>query len=271
MIRTYDVEQRSTEWDDLRRGVVTASTVGRLISISPADPLAVDCPWCKAEAGSPCLSMAAGRKEPAAIKIPHTVRGEAAAELPPVYGPATGEVAKMLTASLVAERINGWGDPVFQTHNMLRGVLDEPVARKVYSETWATVTQVGFIVRDDWGFEIGYSPDGLVGDDGLIEIKSRLSRLQLLSVLAGEVPVENMAQIQCGLLVSGRRWCDYISFSGGMAMWRKRIYPDPQWQGAIVGAVRTFEATAAQMIADYRAAVVGLPMTERSTYDLEIE
>ena len=269
MIRTFDFEQRSPEWFAARCGMVTASAVGRLISVNPADPTRTDCPTCRAEAGSPCISVA--RKEPTPIKVSHDTRALAAATLPPTYGPAAGDTAKALTAMLVAERINGWSDQTFTTSAMMRGVIDEPIARQVYRQHYDAVAEVGFIVRDDWGFSIGYSPDGLVGDDGLIEVKSRLSRLQVLSALADEVPAEYMPQIQCGLLVSGRKWCDFVSYCGGMAMWRKRVYPDPEWQGAIIGAVRAFEQTATQMIADYRAAVVGLPMTERTLYDLEIE
>lgn len=267
-IRTYSFEQRSPEWEEARRGMVTASMVGRLVSISPADATCTECPQCGALAGDPCISVA--RKEPTPIKVPHDRRALAASTLPPVYGPATGDTAKMLTALLVAERITGWSDPVFVTGAMMRGTLDEPVAREAYSKHFAPVTEVGFIVRDDWGFSIGYSPDGLVGDDGLIEIKSRLSRIQLTSILAGEVPAENMAQIQCGLLVTGRKWCDYVSFCGGMPLWRTRVYPDLEWHQAIVSAVAQFEETAAAMIADYSAAVEGLPATERSTYDLEM-
>ena len=269
VIRTYDFEQRSPEWFDIRRGMVTASMIGRLISISPADPTCTECPQCGAEAGWPCISVA--RKEPTPIKVPHDRRALAAATLPPVMAPATTDTAKMLTALLVAERITGWSDPVFTTNNMIRGTLDEPIAREAYSKHFALVTEVGFMVRDDWGFSIGYSPDGLVGDDGLIEIKSRLSRIQLTSILAGEVPSENMAQIQCGLLVTGRKWCDYVSFCGGMPLWRTRVFPDLEWFTAIRDAAALLECNAADMIADYHAAVEGLPATERTTYDLEIE
>lgn len=269
MIRTYDFEQRSAEWEAARLGMVTASMVGRLVSVGPAPAESTDCPVCHQQPGDPCISLS--RKEPTPIKVPHDRRVVAASTLPPVYSPSTSDTAKATTALLVAERITGFSDPVFVNRDMERGVLDEPAAREVYSKTWAPVEQVGFIVRDDWGFSIGYSPDGLVGEDGLIEVKSRRSGIQLLSVLADEVPAANMAQIQAGLLVSGRQWCDYVSFSGGMALWRKRVFPDPEWQRAIVEAVAEFERNAAQMLADYREAVEGLPMTERSTYDLEIE
>jgi hypothetical protein len=120
---------------------------------------------------------------------------------------------------------------------MLRGIEDEPRAVEVYSEHFAPVTTVGFMVRDDWGFSIGYSPDGLVGDDGLIEVKSRRAKKHLTTILADEVPVENMAQLQCGLLVSGREWIDYVSYCGGMPLYVKRVEPDQRWFDAITAAV----------------------------------
>jgi hypothetical protein len=119
------------------------------------------------------------------------------------------------------------------------------------------------MVRDDWGFRIGYSPDGLVGDDGLVEVKSRRQKTQLATILADEVPTANYAQLQCGLLVSGRKWVDYISYSGGMPLWVKRVTPDERWFAAIVQAVEGFEEAVAEMLATYEAATEGLPMTER--------
>lgn len=270
MITIHDFEQRSAEWHQARLGMVTASMVGRLIAISPAPAEMTDCPVCRQPAGEPCISLS--RKEPTPIKVPHDLRALAASTLPPVYAPATHDTAKRTIATLVAERINGWSEPVFVNSDMQRGVLDEPVARKAYSDHFKVpVREVGLVVRDDWGFRIGCSPDGLVGDDGGIECKSRRAANHLATVLADEVPVENMAQIQGCLLATDRKWWDYVSFSGGMRLWVKRIYPDPDWQRAIVETVETFEMRAAEMESIYRQAVEGLPMTERSVYDLEIE
>lgn len=181
---------------------------------------------------------------------------------------ATGKVAdneqsRGLTALLVAERITGYTDPTYINDDMLRGCDDEPRAADRYSEHYAPVTTSGFMVRDDWGFSIGYSPDGLVGDEGLIEVKSRRQKKQLQTILADEVPSENMAQIQCGLLVSGRAWCDYVSYCGGMPMYVKRITPDPFWSEAILAAVEEFEANAIEMTFNYQEATKGLAMTER--------
>jgi predicted phage-related endonuclease len=126
------------------------------------------------------------------------------------------------------------------------------------------------MVRSDWGFPIGYSPDGLVGDDGLIEIKSRKQKIQLATILADEVPLENLAQIQCGLLVSGRKWLDYVSYCGGMPLYTKRVHPDARWREAIIEAVAAAEDEAATQIGAYLHAAVGLPPTERIDHYAEM-
>lgn len=177
--------------------------------------------------------------------------------------PANNDTSRSLAIHLVAERITGYTEPVFVSSDMERGNFDEPFAREIYSEHYAPVTETGFMIRDDFGFPIGFSPDGLVGDDGLIEIKSRRQKKHLATILADEAPIENMAQMQCGLLVSGREWCDYISFCGGMPMYVKRVLPDQRWFAAITEAVAAFEARAASMIDVYTATTKGLPMTER--------
>ncbi|PFG17229.1 YqaJ-like recombinase protein [Propionicimonas paludicola] len=265
----HDLEQRSPEWFELRCGMVTASVIGSLVTVEAPDPLAVFCTGCGAHPGLPCLS--ANRKTPTPMKGFHYCRTADAADEPPTYGIATGDTARAVTLLLAAERINGFSDDTYESFDMLRGRMDEPLARDLYSKTYEPVTECGFIVRDDWGFSIGYSPDGLVGDDGLIEVKSRRPKIQMRTILADEVPAENMAQIQTGLLASNRAWCDYISYCGGMPMWRKRVYPDPAWQAAIIAATAATEQTIAEMVANYKQAVEGLPATERINYNLEIE
>ena len=182
---------------------------------------------------------------------------------PKTVKPASNDYSRALTMHLVAERITGHTEPVFESSDMMRGTLDEPYARDIYSEHYAPVTEVGFMIREDLGFPLGYSPDGLVGDDGLIEIKSRKQKIQLKTILEDTVPLENMAQIQAGLLVSGRDWCDYISYSGGMPLYVKRVLPDAAWHDAIIEAAKVFEATAAAMIETYQAAIDGRPLTPR--------
>jgi hypothetical protein len=182
---------------------------------------------------------------------------------PRTVKPAANDYSRALTMTLAAERITGHVEPIHVNADMERGTLDEPFARAIYGEHYALATEVGFMVRDDFGFRIGYSPDGLVGDDGLIEIKSRRQKKQLATILSDEVPLENMAQIQTGLLVSGRDWLDYVSYCGGMPLYVKRVLPDEKWFAAITEAVATFEASVTHMLDTYRAAVIGRPATER--------
>lgn len=194
--------------------------------------------------------------------------------LTPTRRIADNDTSRGLTLSLVAERITGHVDETFMSADMWRGIEDEPIARDLYREHHAPVEEVGLMVRadDDWGgYRIGYSPDGLVGDEGLIECKSRLQKVHLRTILTDEIPAENMAQLQCGLLVSGRAWIDYLSYCGGMPLWTKRAYPDPTWFDAIVQAVAKFESNAAAYVFRYREAVRVLPTTERVERGSEIE
>ena len=188
---------------------------------------------------------------------------------PNTVKPAANVATRSIVATLVAERINGWVEERYEGYDMMRGHEMEPLARDLYSETYAPVTEMGFMVREHDGIKIGFSPDGLVGDDGMIEVKSRLAKIHLATVIAGDVDREFLAQIQCGLLVSGREWCDFISYCPGMAMWTKRVYPSTTWFNAITEAAEIFETSAVEMQSAYTAAVVGLPMTDRMLNGLE--
>jgi hypothetical protein len=110
-----------------------------------------------------------------------------------------------------------------------------------YSENFAPVDSCGFITNDDHGFVIGYSPDGLVGNEGLIECKSRRQKFQVETILADKVPDEYMLQIQTGLLVTGREWLDFVSYCAGLPMFIKRVFPDEKYQDAIIAAATDFE------------------------------
>lgn len=227
-----DLEQGSDEWLEARRGIVTASVVGELVT-------------------------------------------------PKTLTVANNDKSRALTALLVAERITGWSDPTYINADMQRGHDIEPIARDLYAEKNGPVAELGFMVRefdtstaitipDRLSFKIGYSPDGLVGDDGLIEVKAPRAKTHLLTHVSGQVPLHHMAQIQCGLLVADRSWCDFISFYAGMPPFIKRVERDERWGEVIVAAAETFEARAAEMQAEYENATTGLPQTERLLIDMEM-
>lgn len=176
--------------------------------------------------------------------------------------PASNETARSLIRELTAQRITGVVEPSYQSNEMLRGTLDEPIARDLYSEHYAEVHEAGFLVREEPGYRVGFSPDGLIGEDGILEIKSRRHKIHLAHILEDKVPDANYAQLQCALFVSGREWVDYCSFSAGMRLWVKRVYPEPRWFEAIEAVALGFEAVAAELTEKYEAATKGAPETE---------
>ena len=206
-----DLTQGTDEWIAARAGMVTASTVGKLLT--------------------------------------------------PTGKVANNDTARTLTLTLAAERITGRVVDVRPTSDMIRGTLDEPFARDLYAEhTGQKVEEIGFMVRKFDDFRLGASPDGLIGETGGIEIKSRRPKQQLATILNGRVPAANMAQVQASLLVSGREWWDYCSYAGSMALYIIRVYPDPAWFKALTDATAALEESVQAITADYEERTSGMPV-----------
>lgn len=165
---------------------------------------------------------------------------------------------------LLAQRINKYVEPSYVSDDMMRGHEEEVLARIAYSEKYAPVEDVGFVTNDKFGFILGCSPDGFVGDDGLIECKSRKQKYQLETILSKGMPsnkkINCMLQIQTALLVTERKWCDFISYHGGMPMVTYRILPDFEMQEAIVRAATAFEDKIKEKLAEYNAIMADASM-----------
>ena len=215
------IEQRSDEWYDQRRGMVTASMIGGLLT--------------------PTLKV------------------------------ADNDTSRALVAVLVAERINGWTEDNWISSDMMRGIEHEPYALEAYTErTGSAVESCGFMTLEGDGWTIGYSPDALVDDDGLVEVKCPRAKGHLLTIVRDQIPTYHMAQLQAGLLVSGRAWIDYVSFCAGMPLFVRRVTPSPEWQEALIAAATQFELTAAEMVTTYRNATKGLAVTERVETEMRL-
>ena len=160
---------------------------------------------------------------------------------------------------LLAQRITRYVEPAYISDAMLRGIDDENEALKTYGKVYADVQQVGFVTNDKWGFTIGYSPDGLIGDDGQVECKSRSQKYQIQTlcdyVSVDTIDPDFMIQAQTGLLVTEREWCDLVSYCGGLLMATVRVLPDEKIQEAIVAAATAFEARLAEKMAKYDAVI----------------
>ena len=185
----------------------------------------------------------------------------------PTMRPASNDKERAHLFELLGQRITGYTEPHYISDDMLRGHEDEIEARIRYAEHFAPVTACGFVTNDDHGVVIGYSPDGLVGDDGLIECKSRRQKYQIETILADEVPAEYLLQCQTGLLVTGRKWLDFVSYCGGLPMVVKRVWPCPEIQQAIIAAASAFEQRLAAAQARYAEWLARQPViinTERT-------
>lgn len=183
--------------------------------------------------------------------------------LTPTLKTASNEKERQHLYELLAQRVTGYVEPQYVSYDMLRGLDDEVYARELYSEKYAPVETVGMVTNDELGFVFSCSPDGLVGDDGLIEVKSRMQKYQAQTIVDGEVPTEFMLQIQGNMFVTGRKWCDFISYCGGMPMFVQRVEPDGAYQHAIREAATAFEDRLRAAIKKYEAAAAKFHMTER--------
>jgi len=179
--------------------------------------------------------------------------------LTPTLKVANNEKLKTHIWELAAQRITGFVEPSYISDAMLRGHDDEIEARKIYSKQYAPVDECGFVTNDAWGFTIGASPDGLVGDDGAIECKSRCQKYQIQTIVEnyrdGTTPDEYQLQMQTVMLVTGRKWCDLVSYSGGLPMATMRVDANPEIQDAIIAAASQVEARIAEIVSDYREAL----------------
>jgi len=126
------------------------------------------------------------------------------------YGKAFGEPAKKLAASIAVQQITGEPESSgYSNEHMERGHQQEPLARMLYeNETFCDVTNGGFFESDF----IGCSPDGMVADDGVIEIKSVLSNVHFANIKRGGLDPAYKWQCIGNLMFTGRDWLDFISY-----------------------------------------------------------
>jgi exodeoxyribonuclease (lambda-induced) len=147
---------------------------------------------------------------------------------------------------LAFERISGvpYGEPV-KAWTLERGHELEKLARLEYeARTGNLASESGVMLTDDRLF--GYSTDGLVGDDGLIEIKCPVDSVKIMDMLTTFDVSEYMHQMQLGMFISGRKWCDFIQYVPalehvGKDLFYKRVMRDDDFIDDMVAKLLTFE------------------------------
>jgi len=120
------------------------------------------------------------------------------------------------STQLTLERLTGQQAEFYTNAAMEWGTATEPQARQryeIYRDVF--VDEVGFIIHPTIEMS-GASPDGFVGEDGLVEIKCPESKTQMETLLNQKVPTKYMPQMQWQLACTGRKWCDFVSFDPRM-------------------------------------------------------
>jgi putative phage-type endonuclease len=161
----------------------------------------------------------------------------------------TGEAADRANyrAELVAERLTGKRSEGFTNAAMKWGTECEPIARATYeAETGSIVEEVGMIDHPTIAMS-GASPDGLVGSDGLLEIKCPETKAHIATMLSGSVPAKYIPQVQWQIACTGRAWCDFVSFDprmpADMQMFCVRVHRDDEYIKKCEAAVIEFLAS----------------------------
>lgn len=145
---------------------------------------------------------------------------------------------------LLGERLTGEVAESYSNGHMERGKALEAEARDAYAFLHdADYVQVGFIRSGDKGC----SPDGLIGERGMVEIKTKLPHLQLDVLLTDEVPSEHIAQCQGALWIAEREWIDFASYWPKLPLFVKRIHRDEAYIERLAEAVAEFNAELAQL------------------------
>ena len=186
------------------------------------------------------LNMPQGSPEWLAARLGRVTMSELKALLVKGKSPGgLGAGAITYMHQLIGERITGeLAEPFQGNAHTRRGHELEGVARALYCDATdePQPQEVGIILNH----EVGYSPDSLVGDDGLLEIKTKLPKFQIEVLLNGAIPDEHMPQCQGGLWVSEREWIDFVSYWPGMPLFIKRAYRDDIMIRTIAERVEAF-------------------------------
>ena len=155
----------------------------------------------------------------------------------------SGDISKQRAKylyGLICEKITKKPAEEYSNANMERGEALEGEGRAFYELlAGKKVTTTGFCVTEG-KFIYGCSPDGLVGKDGLLEIKCPLGVTHVCYLLHGKLQQDYFVQTQGQLLVTGRKWVDLISYYPGMKPIVVRIKPHRQFQGKLLTELKIF-------------------------------
>ena len=147
-------------------------------------------------------------------------------------------------AQLICERLTGRPTESFNSAAMQRGTEKEPEARAIYMlESGEIVEECGLVIHPDMP-DFGASPDGLIGVDGLLEIKCPNTWTHLETLKTGRPKGEYFTQMQAQMACTGRKWCDFVSFDDRLpediAYFCTRVQRDDLFIGSMLAEIAIF-------------------------------
>ncbi len=158
-----------------------------------------------------------------------------------VLAKGQGLTRKKYLYTLAGERLTGEMAESYTNGDMERGHAMEAEARERYAfQRDAEPQLVGFMRRKVGEHWIGASPDALLGEDGLLEIKTKAPHLQLECLDGGRLPPEHVAQVQGQLWVSGRQWADFVSYWPKLPLFVVRVERDDAYIATLSAEVMAF-------------------------------
>lgn len=157
-------------------------------------------------------------------------------------------------AQLLCERLTGEREQGYCNAAMQRGIDLEPQARAQYEfHTGNTVTETGFVLHPTIAM-CGASPDGLAGEDGLVEIKVPNTATHITTLRGGKIDDRYMKQMHLQMLCTGRKWCDYVSFDDrlpeAMQLHIQRVHLDEELATEMEAEIVAFLAELDAMIGE---------------------
>ena len=154
-------------------------------------------------------------------------------------GGAESKQRRTYMLKLIGERMTGEPAESYTNFHMERGKIMEEEARNAYAfMTDITPELVGFIRNCNKGC----SPDSLIDNNGILEIKTKLPHLHLEVLLNDAMPTEHMAQVQGQMWVAEREWCDFVSYWPKLPLFVKRVYRDEEYIKKLSDGVDRFIA-----------------------------
>jgi hypothetical protein len=160
-----------------------------------------------------------------------------------------GKTRRSYMLKLAGERLTGEPTESYSNPYMERGKVMEDEARDLFAfQTGAQLTQVGFITNG----EKGCSPDSLIGDNGMLEIKTKRSDLLIDVILKDELPSEHTAQCQGALWVAEREWLDFVAYWPNLPLFVKRVARNESYIQKLATEVDRFNEELQQVVEQIR-------------------